>query len=291
MGAMAKKKKVAEKKQGVGAKAKTKIKNRAKAKPPKAKIAARTKATKASPKKAKPAKPVKSKAANAKPAPKALPVKAKSPEKSKSNSARVKVSPARGAQAKTGKDQEATRARSTTTLVQTVEIAAPPTDVYAAYLDSAKHAKFTGGGAKIDARVGGRFSAWDGYITGTTLELEPGRRIVQAWRTSEWPDGFDDSRLELTLAKSARGTKITMVHENVPSAQAPAYEAGWVEHYWEPLRRYFGDDVAEEAGDLEDLADLDDADTTDEFDETDLGDLGGGDEPDDVGDTDDDTSL
>jgi uncharacterized protein YndB with AHSA1/START domain len=289
MGAMANKKKAAKKQAG-GAKAKKPATTKTVVK---AKTAAKSKVTKTKAKNVARAKPAKAKVAKAKPAktkPALAPsAKAQSAAPKKPTPARAKASPPR-AEPRTGKEKPAPR--STTTLVQTVEVAAAPSDVYAAYLDSAKHAKFTGGGAKIDARVGGRFSAWDGYITGTTLELTPGRRIVQAWRTSEWPEGFDDSRLELTLAKSPRGTKITMVHENVPSAQAAAYEAGWVEHYWEPLRRFFGDDVAEEAGDLEDLADLDDADTTDEFEETDLGGLSGDDdEADDAGDVDDDTSL
>ncbi len=52
-------------------------------------------------------------------------------------------------------------------------------DIYSALLDSKKHGEFTGDKAKIDPKVGGKFSAWDGYILGKTLELEPFKRIVQ----------------------------------------------------------------------------------------------------------------
>lgn len=55
--------------------------------------------------------------------------------------------------------------------------------LYKAWLSSKEHSAFTGGKARIQAKVGGRFTAWDGYITGTTVVLEPYRRIVQSWRT------------------------------------------------------------------------------------------------------------
>jgi uncharacterized protein YndB with AHSA1/START domain len=136
-------------------------------------------------------------------------------------------------------EESAQPVRSTVTLVQTHEFAAAPAFVYRALMDSEQHAKFTGGGAQIDPDVGGRFTAWDGYITGRNLELIEGERIVQSWRTSEWPDEYDDSRLEISLAPSATGTKLTMIHDSVPSSQAAALEQGWIDNYWEPLRKFF----------------------------------------------------
>ncbi|UCG00108.1 MAG: hypothetical protein JSV89_11340 [Spirochaetaceae bacterium] len=43
-------------------------------------------------------------------------------------------------------------------------------ELYLAWLDSKKHGEFTGAEAVIDPAVGGRFTAWDGYIEGTTEE-------------------------------------------------------------------------------------------------------------------------
>jgi activator of HSP90 ATPase len=130
-----------------------------------------------------------------------------------------------------------------TTLLQTVEIPATPEEVFDAYLDAARHAEFTGSPAEISGAAGSAFTAWDGSIRGTTVEVDAGRRVVQAWRTSEWPEGYEDSRLELTfVASPAGGTKLTMVHSGVPAAQAKQLEQGWMEFYWEPLRRYFSND-------------------------------------------------
>ena len=71
---------------------------------------------------------------------------------------------------------------------------AAPEAVYDAWLDSAAHSAMTGGEAKIRRRVGDRYSAWDGYIEGATLELVPGKRIVQFWRTSEFEASDPDDR-------------------------------------------------------------------------------------------------
>src|SRR5260370_947966 len=75
-------------------------------------------------------------------------------------------------------------------------IHASPERIYQAWLDSEEHTRFTGGKASVESGIGGRFTAWDGYIEGTTIELEPGRRIVQAWRTTEFPSERPDSRVE-----------------------------------------------------------------------------------------------
>ena len=57
-------------------------------------------------------------------------------------------------------------------------------------MDSALHSQFTGEPARIDAKAGGAFTCYGDYINGITLELEPGKRIAQAWRSRNWPAGF-----------------------------------------------------------------------------------------------------
>ena len=52
-------------------------------------------------------------------------------------------------------------------------IPAKPAEIYEAWLSSEGHAAMTGSPAQVDGKVGGEFSAWDGYIFGKTLELTP----------------------------------------------------------------------------------------------------------------------
>ncbi len=70
----------------------------------------------------------------------------------------------------------------------TAELPATPEKVFKAWLSSDGHSAMTGSPAKVEPRVGGTFSVWDGYITGSTLELKPYSRIVQAWRSGEFAE-------------------------------------------------------------------------------------------------------
>lgn len=118
-------------------------------------------------------------------------------------------------------------------------IPASPLQVYAAWLDGDQHTEMTGGAAHSEPVVGASFDAWDGYIHGRNLELEPGRRIVQAWRSTEFPDDAPDSRIELLLEPEGEGTRVTLRHSEIPTGQAESYEKGWHEHYFTPMREYF----------------------------------------------------
>ena len=122
----------------------------------------------------------------------------------------------------------------------TTILPASPEKVFKAWLSSEGHSAMTGSAAKAEPRVGGTFTAWDGYITGKTLELNPYSRIVQAWRTSEFPDESPDSRLEILLEASKKGTKLTLIHSNIPDDQADSYECGWDDNYFKPMKEYFG---------------------------------------------------
>jgi len=127
----------------------------------------------------------------------------------------------------------------TETIKQKVIIPATPIEVYDAFMDAKKHSKFTGSKATCDAKVGGTFTAWDGYISGKNLELERGKRIVQEWLTTDWPEGQPPSRLELTFKKTDGGTELSMVHSGVPAEQAADTAQGWIDFYWDPLKNYF----------------------------------------------------
>ena len=118
-------------------------------------------------------------------------------------------------------------------------LSVPRERLYKAWLSSRQHSAFTGGKARIQAKVGGRFTAWDGYITGATVALEPFRRIVQSWRTTEFPPDSPDSRLEVLFDDVKTGTRITLIHSQIPQGQSEQYKAGWPEYYFAPMREYY----------------------------------------------------
>ena len=121
----------------------------------------------------------------------------------------------------------------------TAIIRASPQEIYDAWLDSLAHSEMTGSEAILSDEIGAEVSAWDGYITGRNLELVPGERIVQSWRTTEFADEHEDSIITLMLEDVDGGTLLTLVHSNVPEEQTSYEQGGWQEYYFEPMKAYF----------------------------------------------------
>ena len=127
----------------------------------------------------------------------------------------------------------------TESLKVSTDLPATPRQVFDAWLDSEAHGLFTGSKAEIDPRAGGAYTAWDGYIQGKTLEMEPYHRIFQTWRTDEFPEGSQDSFLEVLIEEVNDGTKITLVHTLIPDGQGEQYKQGWLDYYFAPMVEYF----------------------------------------------------
>ena len=115
-----------------------------------------------------------------------------------------------------------------------------PRAAYDAWLDSETHAGMTGGQpAACSAVVGGTFTVWNGYITGKNLTLEPGKRIVQSWRTTKFTASDPDSEIEVLFEPVASGTLVTVNHRNVPDDHTSYRDGGWRRSYFDPMKAYF----------------------------------------------------
>jgi activator of HSP90 ATPase len=119
---------------------------------------------------------------------------------------------------------------------QSATFKAAPEEVYEALMDSKKHAAFTGAAAKIGREVGDRFSAYDGYIEGTNIALVRNKKIVQMWRGSDWPEG-EYSNVTFKLNKIGGDTHLSFRQSGVPDNQYKAIKQGWIDFYWEPMRK------------------------------------------------------
>lgn len=119
-----------------------------------------------------------------------------------------------------------------------VRFNAKPCAIYQALMNSKKHAAFTGAPAKIDAKIGGRFSAWGPHLRGVTVDLVKNKRIVQAWRALSWPKGhYSIATFELKRAKG--GTKLVFTQTGIPAKNARDINGGWKSHYWDLLKKAF----------------------------------------------------
>ena len=121
---------------------------------------------------------------------------------------------------------------------QEVIIKASRKRVYEVLTDTEQFRKLSGGmDTKISRDPGGAFSLFGGVITGRHIELVPGERVEQAWR-SEWAPG-DYSIARFVLKEQGLDTKIVFDHTGFPQGAAEHLATGWKEHYWDGLARYF----------------------------------------------------
>jgi activator of HSP90 ATPase len=121
---------------------------------------------------------------------------------------------------------------------QIVTFKASPEAVYNALMDQKLHARFTGENAKINNKIGGKFSVYGGYAEGQNLELIVGKKIVQTWRASDWADGVY-STVSFVFAKNGKNTKMTFTQTGVPIDQIKSIEQGWKDYYWTPMKEMF----------------------------------------------------
>ena len=103
-------------------------------------------------------------------------------------------------------------------------------------MDSRKHSKFTNAKASVNRRIGGKFTAYDGYIEGINLELAPDKKIVQSWRGSDWPEGHF-SKVTFLLKKVEGGTQLIFTQTGVPEDQYESISRGWRDYYWKPMKK------------------------------------------------------
>jgi hypothetical protein len=74
--------------------------------------------------------------------------------------------------------------------------------LYEAWLDSRIHGIMTNTDAVIDPVIDGKFSIWNGYITGLTIQLTRNTEIVQQWRTTDFSEEDPDSIVRITLKET-----------------------------------------------------------------------------------------
>ncbi len=129
---------------------------------------------------------------------------------------------------------------ATESIQVSVELPVDAQRLFDAWMNSAQHTLMTGGKAVVDPKAGGRFSAWDGYISGETIEIGPGKRVYQAWRTTEFPAKSPDSKLEVLFEESKKGhTRITLKHSEIPKGDGKKYQGGWEQFYFAPMKAFF----------------------------------------------------
>jgi uncharacterized protein YndB with AHSA1/START domain len=115
-----------------------------------------------------------------------------------------------------------------------VRIEAPPDVVAAFFTDPAKIATWMASRARVDPRARGRlrleFDRADGttdVVVGEFVEITS-RRIVFTWGFEGRADlAPGATRVEVTLEAEGSGTRVRLVHRDLPDADREAHAGGW----------------------------------------------------------------
>ncbi len=111
-----------------------------------------------------------------------------------------------------------------------VDIDASPDEVFRHLIDPQAMVQWIGQHAVLEAHPGGRFEIdVNGVpVRGQYVAVEPPRRVVVTWGMAgneDLPPG--STEVEFTLAAEGEGTRLRLVHRNLPDSQAPQHAEGW----------------------------------------------------------------
>lgn len=111
-----------------------------------------------------------------------------------------------------------------------VHIEAPPQRVFAFFTDPEKICRWLAHWAELDPQQGGRFALdIEGTpVRGRYLEIDPGHRLVLSWGhagSDQLPP--ESSRVEITFSPEQGGTRIELLHRDLPAPQRPSHIRGW----------------------------------------------------------------
>ena len=101
-------------------------------------------------------------------------------------------------------------------VIRSIEIHVPPSNVWRWVATQEGLRKWISSDMEIDVRVGGayRFLGPDHqtWISGMVLELVPEKSLILAW-LEEGSGWINPARLVITLAPTAAGTRVTVIHD------------------------------------------------------------------------------
>jgi uncharacterized protein YndB with AHSA1/START domain len=129
--------------------------------------------------------------------------------------------------------------RDQETLTQQEYLPASPSSVFNALTDPDLQVLWAGSEATGKGKVGNKFMIFNGYISGRYLDLQSGKRILEQWRTAQWPEGLPSSVVEITLAQAGEATMVTLVQSLIPHGWTESVRKEWINRYWIPLRVFF----------------------------------------------------
>jgi activator of HSP90 ATPase len=132
---------------------------------------------------------------------------------------------------------------NTTTVTASDEFRTTAEELFVTFTDPQRLTAFTRGAPRQfdGAHVGGKFSIFDGNVTGEFVKLESPKLLVQKWRLAQWPQGHF-STLEINFDQNDRDgvTQMRVSWTGVPVGQEDVTKQNWELYYVRSIKQTFG---------------------------------------------------
>lgn len=132
---------------------------------------------------------------------------------------------------------------NTTTVTANDEFRTTAEEMFQTFTDPQRLAAFTRAPPRVfeGAKVGAKFSIFDGNVSGEFVTLDAPNKIIQKWRLAQWPEGhvstqeifFDQNDVD-------RVTNMRVTWTGVPVGQEDVVRRNWEGYYVRSIKQTFG---------------------------------------------------
>ncbi|KAH8428199.1 AHA1 family protein [Aspergillus melleus] len=132
---------------------------------------------------------------------------------------------------------------NTTTVTASDEFRTTAEELYNTFTDPQRIAAFTRGPPRQfdGAKVGGKFSIFDGNVNGEFSKLEAPALIEQKWRLAQWPEGhFSTLEIKFDQNNADGVTQMRVTWTGVPVGQEDVTKQNWEMYYVRSIKQTFG---------------------------------------------------
>ena len=123
--------------------------------------------------------------------------------------------------------------------VQEYYIGASADKVWQALVDPKVIERWGAGPAKMSNKLE-EFSLWGGEIHGKNTSVDKKKELTQDWFAEDWKE---PSRVTFKLTQDGEGTRIKLIHENIPDGSLEAISQGWRDYYLGPIKELLESEV------------------------------------------------
>jgi uncharacterized protein YndB with AHSA1/START domain len=111
--------------------------------------------------------------------------------------------------------------------------------VFTALTNARQINAWSGQPGKVQPTIGGKIELFDGWVKGTVLAYEAGKRLSFTWKPAEWAKENKASIVTCFFKPTKSGTKLTLKHSGFPNdGEMQSHKEGWTEFVFDPVKMY-----------------------------------------------------